>query len=86
MYPACADCGMILQLNEFHPDAACTIYRATKSTSLVRKTVSSIYNESLELCAQTCEMLREEDSLEDIANTFRALKNEELPSIPSLVD
>lgn len=40
--PACAECGMIVQLGEYHPFAACLMYKGCKDENTVRENIKSI--------------------------------------------
>lgn len=40
--PACAECGMIVQLGEYHPFAACLMYKGCKDENTVRENIKAI--------------------------------------------
>lgn len=40
--PACADCGMIVKPQEYHPYAACIIYKATRCSSTTRDNLLAV--------------------------------------------
>ncbi len=40
--PACAECGMIVKLGEYHPFAACLMYKNCKDENTVRENLKAI--------------------------------------------
>ena len=40
--PACAECGMIVTLGEYHPFAACLMYKGCKDENTVRENIKTI--------------------------------------------
>lgn len=40
--PACAECGMIVQPGEYHPFAACLMYKGCKDENTVRENMKNI--------------------------------------------
>ncbi len=47
--PACAECGMIVQLGEYHPFAACLMYKGCKDSTTVRENIKAITSQWREL-------------------------------------
>lgn len=40
--PDCADCGMIVGANEYHPYAACLMFKSCKDGSVVRANLAAV--------------------------------------------
>ena len=40
--PACAECGMIVDANEYHPYAACLMFKSCKDSDVVRSNLESM--------------------------------------------
>lgn len=47
--PACAECGMIVTLGEYHPYAACLMYKGCKDEKTVRENLKSITTQWMQL-------------------------------------
>ena len=52
--PACADCGMVLiGVNEYHPYAACLMYKASKDEDTVRKNLLGVLSHGTNFADKT---------------------------------
>jgi len=50
-FPACADCGMIVKENEYHPYAACLMFKGCKDGKVVRANLKAVRDNAAEYCA-----------------------------------
>lgn len=47
--PACTECGMVVTLGEYHPYAACLMYKGCKNEKTVRENLQAITTQYMEL-------------------------------------
>ncbi len=48
----CNQCGMTLENNEYHPFAACLMFRSCRDSVTVRTNLSAVQTHSVELATQ----------------------------------
>lgn len=70
----CNDCGMTVEPNEFHPYAACLMFKSCHDGEVVRKNLTAIRDASIEYCAMILDAADKNDHPSDLAERLRGLK------------
>ena len=70
---ACAECGMIVEAGEYHPFAACLMFKAAPSSAIVRGNIFAVRDNGREEIRNRLSALV--DKFRDEADTLRLSKS-----------
>jgi len=73
-FAACADCGMILDPNEYHPYAACLMFKSCKSSEVVMKNLHAVQLNGVRIAASHVEQMGDRIEPSEIAKRLRAIE------------
>ena len=69
----CAECGMSVETNEYHPYAACLMFKACRDSSIVRENLNAVGNTAIGFCALILDNADKNEHPSDLADALRAI-------------
>ena len=70
----CQECGMEVEKNEYHPYAACLLFKASHNSKVVNENLKAVRNHAIDYCAMVCDGADKNTHPSDLADTIRGLK------------
>ena len=79
MTTMCQECGMLVENNEYHPYAACLMFKSCKDNEMVRGNLISVRNHAVDYCAMVADGCDKNTHPSDLADMLRGLKKDVVP-------